>query len=543
MDLNTPARTRIAPSPTGDPHVGTAYMALFNRALADKTGGQFLFRLDDTDQSRRKETSEAQLFDTLAWLGIKIDESPMVGGPHAPYRQSERLHIYKTYVDRLIECGAAYYCFATADELEVMRKIQQREGRPPAYDRRWRDRPGEEVQAKLAEGAPYVVRVKMPLTGDVEFTDLLRGVIKFPAADLDDKVIWKSDGFPTYHLANIVDDHEFRITHILRGEEWLASVPVHVVMIDALGMKRPVFIHMPLLRNHDKTKVSKRKNPTSLTWFRDAGFVPEGLLNFLGMMGYSLPDNQEVFTYGEFVTHFDPERITLGGPVFDLKKLEWCNGEHIRRLSNEDLHSRLLAHFRLLVGRAAEFAPPPADDPVHEHGTYADSFRLKTGERNTVIANSAEEWLKKPDLVAAIVPHIRERLHTLSEAADYLPPFFEDMPPLPVDEIEAIKKFSAQEKLAAIEAMLALVESADFGAADHSATAKGMEESLRKTAEARGWKAGPCFMAARLAVLRAKVSPPLFESVLVLGREVALSRLRDARDRWRGYMPADVDSI
>jgi len=518
-------------------------MALFNRALADKSGGQFLFRLDDTDQNRRNETSEAKLFETLAWLGIKIDESPAIGGPHAPYRQSERLDIYKTYVHKLIEVGAAYYCFATAEELEVMRKIQQREGRAPAYDRRWRDRTKAEVDAKLAEGVAYVVRVKMPLTGDVEFVDLLRGPIKFPAADLDDKVIWKSDGFPTYHLANIVDDHEFRITHILRGEEWLASVPLHVVMIDALGMKRPTFIHMPLLRNHDKSKVSKRKNPTSLTWFRDSGFIPEGMLNFLGMMGYSLPGGQEVFTYAEFVEHFDPERITLGGPVFDLKKLEWCNGEHMRRLSNEDLLQRLIAHLKLLSGRAADFATPPAEDPIHEQGTYADVFRLKACERNTLIANEAEKWLGRSDVLAAVVPHIRERLHTLSEAADYLPPFFEVLPPLPVDEIEAIKKFSAAEKLAAIIAMIEVCESADFSNADHATVAKSMEEAMRKTADARGWKAGPCFMTARLAVLRAKVSPPLFESILVLGRDVALNRLRDARDQWRGRVPADVDTI
>ncbi len=540
MDLSTPARCRIAPSPTGDPHVGTAYMALFNRALADKTGGQFLFRLDDTDQNRRDETSEAKLFETLAWLGIQIDEGPHIGGPHAPYRQSERLETYRRYAEKLVEVGAAYYCFATADELELMRKIQQREGRAPAYDRRWRDRPRVEVEAKLAEGAPYVIRVAMPLEGEVAFEDLLRGRIAFPAADLDDKVIWKTDGFPTYHLANIVDDHEFGITHIIRGEEWLSSVPLHCVMIDALGMKRPVFIHMPLLRNADRTKVSKRKNPTSLTWFRDAGFIPEGMLNFLGMMGFSLPDDQEIFSYQEFVQHFDPSRIALGGPVFDLKKLEWCNGEHLRKLEVEDLRERLVAHISRLAGKAAEWADPPADDPIHQQGTYADSFRLKANARNRVIGAQGASWLERPDVIAALVPHLRERLHTLSEAADYLPGFFEELPELPVEDIEGIKKFSADDKLETMRLALEVVSGADF-AGDPAAVCAGMESELRAGCELRGWKVGPAFMTVRLSALRAKISPPLFESMLVLGKEVTQLRLRDAIEQWQGRAPGELD--
>jgi glutamyl-tRNA synthetase len=526
MDLTTPARSRIAPSPTGDPHVGTAYMALFNRALADKTGGKFIFRLDDTDRSRRNEKSEQMIYDVLNWLGIRRDEGPDVGGPHAPYRQSERLSIYWTYVNKMLENGTAYRCFATGDELEVMRKVQQAAGRPPMYDRRWREKSAAEVKAKLDAGADWVVRVKMPTEGEVRFTDLLRGEVVFPAAELDDKVIWKSDGFPTYHLANVVDDHEFRITHILRGEEWLSSVPTHIVLMKALGFTPPVFIHMPLLRNADKSKVSKRKNPTSLNWFRDSGFTPEGMLNFLGMMGFSLPNDQEIFTYDEFVQHFDPSRITIGGPVFDLKKLEWCNGEQIRRLAPAGLASRLTAHLKHLAGRAADFVKPPEGDEVYQQGTYADVFRLKACERNTVVADHAAKWLARPDLIAALAPLLSSRLHTLSEAADYLPPFFEELPALPLGDFAEIKKFTPAEQLAAVEAAIAVVEAADF--ASGAAAVAAMEAALRAAVEAKGWKVGPAFMAVRLAALRSKISPPLFESMLVLGKAVTLKRLHDA---------------
>lgn len=534
MDFSTPARTRIAPSPTGDPHVGTAYMALFNRALADRSGGQFLFRLDDTDQARRQESSEQMLYDALKWLGIRYEEGPDIGGPHAPYRQSERLDRYWTYVKRLLDEGHAYYCFATSEELDTMRKIQQKEGRPSVYDRRWRDRDASEVQARLESGADYVVRVKMPLTGEVSFNDLLRGPIRFPASELDDKVIWKSDGFPTYHLANVVDDHEFGITHILRGEEWIASVPLHVVMIQALGFKMPTMLHMPLLRNDDKSKVSKRKNPTSLMWFRDAGFLPEGLLNFLGNMGYSLPNDQEVFSYQEFVANYDPEKIKLGGPVFDLKKLEWLNGEHMRALSDADLEARLIAYLESVKGRdfsalEASFRDNPdviwSDSPDFNKSPFANKLRIQSLERCKQIAASAEGWLARSDVIAKLIPLLKTRLHTLAEAADYLPLFFEKLPALPLAELAGIKKFEKPEQLEVLTKVRELLEAADF--ADAELPAK-MDASLREFHDSKGWKAGPVFMTIRLAVLRAKISPPLIESMQVLGRDVTLARLSDA---------------
>ncbi|MCK6439227.1 MAG: glutamate--tRNA ligase, partial [Planctomycetes bacterium] len=438
MAFNGPVRVRIAPSPTGDPHVGTAYMGLFNRACADKFGGQFIFRLDDTDQKRRNEKSEAMLIEALRWLNLKYDEGPDIGGPYKPYRQSERLDIYKRYADKLLNDGHAYYCFCTEERLDSVRKIAAKEGKQTGYDRKCRDIPLADAKKRLAT-EKHVIRAKMPLSGEIAFDDLLRGRVSFPAADLDDKVILKADGFPTYHLANVVDDMEFKITHIFRGEEWLSSVPFHVILAQGLGVKLPAMTHMSLLRNADKSKVSKRKNPTNLLWFRDAGFLPEGVLNFLGLMSYSLANDQEIFTYDEFVKQFDPTRIGTGGPVFDLQKFEWLNGEHVRRLSDEEFEKRLIAHIKHLAGREAEFQPLPADDPAYQLGTFADKFRIKTLERNLVIAKLGEKWLKQPDVIGKLVPHIKGRAHTLSEAAEYLPPFFEEVPPLPVADIAEIK--------------------------------------------------------------------------------------------------------
>ncbi len=527
-DPNT-LRCRIAPSPTGDPHVGTAYMALFNRALADSKNGNFIFRLDDTDRNRYQASSEKQLYEALEWLGIKIDEAPHLGGPHAPYRQSERLEIYKGYIQKLLDENKAYYCFATPEELEVMRKIQQREGRSPMYDRRWRDRSEADVQAMFDQGKTPVVRIKMPLEGEVLFEDVLRGPIRFAATELDDKVILKADGFPTYHLANVVDDHEFGITHIIRGEEWLSSVPLHIVLMEALSFQRPVFIHMPLLRNADRSKVSKRKNPTSLLWFKDAGFIPEGMLNFLGLMGFSLPNDQELFTYQEFVQHFNPERISKAGPIFDLQKLEWCNGEHIRKLEDQDLFNRISQHLKVLAGREDDFQMPPEDDPIHQKGQFADNFRLKTILRNHTIAGKAEAWLHDSERLEKLIPLIKERIHTLSEAGEYLPPFFEELPELPLEELASLKKTTKEEVLEIFQSVLELFEQADFSPSG----VKELEEKIRNTLSEKSWKAKTVFMSLRLAILRSKVSPPLFESFAVLGKERSLKRLSNAIEQWQ----------
>jgi len=337
-------RTRIAPSPTGDPHVGTAYIALFNLCFARQHGGQFLLRIEDTDQTRSTPESERAILDSLRWLGIEWDEGPDVGGEHGPYRQSERMDIYRGYAEELIEKGYAFYCFATAEELDQMRAEQQARGETPKYDGRGLKLSEAEVKQRLDAGEPYVIRMKVPEEGTCKVQDMLRGEIDIDWAQVDMQVLLKADGMPTYHLANVVDDHLMGITHVIRGEEWINSAPKHLKLYEYFGWEAPVLCHLPLLRNPDKSKLSKRKNPTSILYYQRAGFLPEALLNYLGRMGWSMPDEREKFTLEEMQAHFDINRVSLGGPIFDVEKLSWLNGLWIREdLSTEQLADRLQA--------------------------------------------------------------------------------------------------------------------------------------------------------------------------------------------------------
>src|SRR5918994_6209473 len=288
-------RLRVAPSPTGDPHVGTAYMSLFNLAFVRQQGGRFVLRIEDTDQARFREDSERQVFDTLRWLGLTWDEGPDVGGPCAPYRQSERLDTYKPYVDRLLADGRAYRCWCSPERLAQMREEQQRAKRPTGYDRLCLGKSEEERQALPGFSPTSVVRMLVPDDAPLEFDDLIRGRVSAPRPD--DQVILKADGLPTYHFAVVVDDHEMGVTHVARGEEWISSTPKHIILYRWFGWELPEFAHFPLLRNADRSKLSKRRNPwAKLLWFRDQGFLPEALLNFLALMGWSMPDGREVFS-------------------------------------------------------------------------------------------------------------------------------------------------------------------------------------------------------------------------------------------------------
>ncbi|WP_221076465.1 glutamate--tRNA ligase [Agarivorans aestuarii] len=336
-------RTRVAPSPTGDPHVGTAYIALFNYCFAKQHGGEFILRIEDTDQARSSRESEQAIYDSLSWIGLNWDEGPDCGGAAGPYRQSERSDIYKKYAQQLIDEGKAFYCFATSEELDEMRKQQMAEGLQPKYDGRGLKLSAEEIAANLAEGKPYVVRMKIPESGSFSFSDYLRGEVEIPWEQVDMQVLLKADGLPTYFLANVVDDHLMGITHVFRGEEWLNSAPKLLKLYQDLGWEAPVLGHMPLLRNPDKSKLSKRKNPTSVNYYRKMGFLPEAMLNYLGRMGWSMPDEREKFTLAEMIEHFDMKRVSLGGPVFDVDKLKWLNGLWIREdLSDEQLAQRLV---------------------------------------------------------------------------------------------------------------------------------------------------------------------------------------------------------
>lgn len=340
-------RTRIAPSPTGDPHVGTAYIALFNLCYARSLGGEFILRIEDTDQARSTPESEQLIFDSLRWLGLDWSEGPDVGGQYGPYRQSERMEIYHHHVMQLVADGHAFYCFATPEELDEMRKAQMARGETPKYDGRGLSLSESEVQQRLANGEPHVIRMRIPEEGSCTFTDMLRGEIEIPWSQVDMQVLLKADGMPTYHLANVVDDHLMAISHVIRGEEWINSAPKHQLLYKYFGWEMPQLCHMPLLRNPDKSKLSKRKNPTSINYYREMGYLPEAVINYLGRMGWSMPNEEEKFSLQEMLDNFDISNVHLGGPVFDTEKLDWLNGRWIREDLSDDAFSDRVAEWAI----------------------------------------------------------------------------------------------------------------------------------------------------------------------------------------------------
>jgi glutamyl-tRNA synthetase len=475
-------RVRLAPSPTGAPHVGTAYIGLFDEVFARHADGEFVLRIEDTDRERSTPESEAAILESLRWVGLRWDEGPDVGGPRGPYRQSERSDIYAEHARQLIESGAAYRCFCTRDELAARRRQRKAEGGSSfGYDRVCRDLPEDEVRRKLESGRAHVVRLKVPLDGETSFVDAVRGPVTVANAEIDDQVLLKSDGFPTYHLACVVDDRLMGITHVIRAEEWISSTPKHVLLYEAFGWEPPAFIHMPLLRNADKSKISKRKDPTSLLWYREQGYLPEALLNFLALMGWSLGEDREVFSIDEMVGAFSWERVKTSSPVFDLQKLDWLNGEYIRALSPEQLLERLLAEpFTRQVDRPAEF-------------------------------------------LLKIVRLAQERLKRLAEFDDLTAFFFAREPYEPVDLIPR------KEDGAFVRTSLTAARGALDGVDDW--TAGPMEATVRELAERLDCKRGSLYMVLRVAVTCRKVSTPLFETMEVLGKPECLSRIDEALGR------------
>ncbi len=468
--------TRIAPSPTGDPHVGTAYVALFNWAWARRHGGRFILRIEDTDQARSTRESESQIHEALAWLGLHPDECPQSGGPAGPYRQSERSAIYAEHAARLVASGHAYRCFCTPERLEELRAFQKAAQRPTGYDGRCRAVPASESAARAAAGESHVVRLLVPRPGATRFTDLLRGTIEIDHENVDDQVLLKSDGLPTYHMANVVDDHLMGVTIIMRAEEWIPSAPKHVLLYEAFGWEMPTIAHLSLLRNADKTKISKRKNPTSLLWYRRQGYLPEGLLNFLALQGWSPREQSEDFTLEEFVAKFDPADISTGGPIFDFAKLDWINGAKIRALTAEQLAGRMLAE-----GFGAGF----------------DAATL-----------------------AAVLPLFQDRLRTLGEFAEASAWLTGRVEP-------DLAGLAAKVKKADPEALrTALLAAADLLLTRAGQTDAARETALRALAETAGLKVGDLFMGLRVAVTGSTRSPPLLPCVDALGAEEAASRVR-----------------
>ena len=479
----TQVRTRIAPSPTGDPHVGTAYQALFNLAFAKGHGGSFILRIEDTDQARSTRESEAAILESLKWLGLSWDEGPDIGGPHAPYRQSERLAIYAEHTRRLLDAGHAYRCFCTRARLDEMRR---RQGADTGYDRLCRALPPAEAERRAKAGEPHVVRMKVPREGVCVMRDLLRGEIRKDWSTVDDQVILKSDGFPTYHLAVVVDDHRMGISHVIRGEEWINSVPKHIQLYEYFGWELPVFCHLPLLRNKDQTrsKLSKRKNPTSIQYYRRAGYLPEALLNFLGMMGWLMPNGEEKFSLADMTANLHLENISLGGPIFDVDKLRWLNGRYLRE---DHTPERLLARLR--------------------------------------------DWGLAEETFARIVPLIQPRLETLADWGYLTAAFFADQVPLDPDEI-AIKG-KTKEELAGILQLVAwrLEAQRDFHAA-------ALDELFRSLAEKLEIKLKDLTRPFYVALSGRQAWTPLFDSMEILGADMVRVRIRRAVEALGGVSGA-----
>ncbi len=497
-------RLRVAPSPTGDPHVGTAYMALFNLAFARHSGGRFLLRVEDTDRARFRADSEAQLYDTLHWLGVDWDEGPDIGGPCAPYRQSERLDTYRPVVQRLLDSGDAYYCWCTPERLAQVREAQQKaKSSVIGYDRFCLGKTRQEREAEPGFSQTPVVRLRVPDDVDLTFTDLIRGPVSAPRPD--DQVILKADGFPTYHLAVVVDDHEMGITHVVRGEEWISSTPKHRLLYRMLDWAEPAWVHMPLLRNTDKSKISKRKNPAArLTWFREQGYLPEALVNFLCLLGYppiieADGTEREVMTYAEFVAGFDFAKVNPAGPIVDLKKLDWLNGVKIRELGVGELASRLLP----FLERAGVLSGTPS-----------------LGE------------LGRLELVTAL---IQPRLVTMSGAAALVAPFYVPDEQVPIaDDARAALRDDAPAILDAAILALERVPVRDDDLLDlvrpwnHEAIEAALRAALLDEG-GLGLKPRIAYAPLRTAISGQKVSPPLFESMEILGRHSTLQRLRTLR--------------
>ncbi len=339
-------RTRIAPSPTGeDIHIGNLYTALINFAFAKKHDGKFIIRIEDTDRQRFQEGAEKKILSSLKAFGLSYDEGPDIGGPFAPYRQSERLPLYKEYAEELVKKGAAYYCFCAKERLEKLRQEQIAAKKTPRYDKHCLHS-SKDAKERIKRGDPSVIRLNVIPGKKVWFKDVIRGEISFDSRDVDDQVLLKSDGYPTYHLGVVVDDHVMEISHIIRAEEWISSTPKHVLLFASFGWKEPIFAHLPILRNPDRSKLSKRKNPVWASWYLEQGYLPEAVLNYLALMGWSHPEQKEIFSFSEFCSLFDLKDIHPVGPVFDIQKLEWVNGMYIREvLPKEELVRRLQSFY------------------------------------------------------------------------------------------------------------------------------------------------------------------------------------------------------
>jgi glutamyl-tRNA synthetase len=465
----------MAPSPTGEYHVGHIATLLKNYAFAKKHGGKFVLRIEDTDQERKVEGAVERIMGVIRAFGLDWDEGPDKGGPYAPYTQSERLPMYRQAAQRLIESGAAYYCFATKEELDAMREKAIAQKQPPKYDGTYRDYPLAEAQKRVAAGEKYVIRLKVPKDEEVSFDDLIRGRITVQSNELDDTVLLKSDGYPTYHLAVVVDDHAMKISHVLRGEEWITSTPKHILLYKAFGWEPPVYAHIPVFLNPDgKGKMSKRKGAVAAQDFINKGYLPEAMLNFFMILGWAPKDEQEILTLDQYIEQFDPADISSKSVVFDLDKLNWINGIYIRALDDSVLAEKLQSYL-------------PIDFPQ--------------------------------DLLSKVLPLIKERLVTLSDIEKLSTFFYRE---IQVPQELLLKKADADLVSKQLQLTHKKLSQAEVW------NTPTIEEVIRELQTENEWKRSQYFMMLRIAVTGESATPPLFETMEVIGKEKVLDRIKNA---------------
>jgi len=467
------ARVRIAPSPTGYPHIGTIWQALVNFAFAKKYQGKFIIRIEDTDRERFVKGSEQKLFEALEWFGLTPDESPIHSGKYGPYRQSERLDLYKKYAKILVDKNKAYYCFCSQERIDSVRKEMQKKKQPPMYDGHCRKISLQDAKKRVDQGEKHVVRLKVPKNKTIVVDDLLRGKIQFDSSVVDDQVLLKSDGFPTYHLAVVVDDYLMQISHMVRGEEWLSSAPKHVLLYQYFGWKPPVFVHTPIIRNPDKSKLSKRQGHASVSWYQKNGYLPEAVLNFLSLLGWSHPQEKTIFSLKEFIKYFDLKDLSPVGPIVDLKKLDYINGNYIRNSSDKKLLQLI------------------------------------------------KPFLKKSSLLIthdSLLKLIKQRINKLSDANDLLKFFFEE----PVYGKKMLKGKRLKEEL---EEVIKALDSLKKW------NSQKIYETIKNICIHGKYQKKEFYVNLYIVIQGKESGLPLFESMEILGKKESLKRLENAKKK------------
>ena len=495
----SPVRVRYAPSPTGIPHIGNIRTALFCWVIAQQTNGQFIVRIEDTDRSRYDSDAEKAIFESLEWLGLDFDAGPGKGGLHGPYVQSQRQATYVKAAEKLVESGHAYYDDTTPEQLHALRARQKAAKQPPRYDGRGRHRSPEDIEESRKAGLPITIRLKVPDHGKIALEDSVRGKITFELKELDDFVILKSDQMPTYHLAHILDDAAMGVTHVIRGDEWISSTPRHLLIHQALGITPPNYVHVPLILGNDKAKLSKRHGATSALEYRDMGFLPDAVFNFICLLGWSPGDDTEVMARKDLISRFSIDRINDSPATFDAEKLEWMNGVYIRNMNTEDLICALLP-----------FMEKPESD-----GGLPDS----------VTRPIDRVYLKK------LIPLVQERLKLLTEGTETLDFFFMENVTPSAEELPG-KKMDAAMTIRALEAALALCKTSSPFEPEF------LESEYRALAEKIEMKPGQLFSPIRVAITGKKFAPPLFDTMSALGQDRCITRMENAISTLRLSMGA-----